>query len=38
MTLTNITTVYDNTTDINNCNIDIITPLITIIPCGLSFL
>ena len=31
-------TEYDNTTDINNCNIDIIIPLITIIPCGLSFL
>ena len=31
-------TEYDNTTDTNNCNIDIIIPLITIIPCGLSFL
>ena len=30
---------YDNTTDTNNCNIDIIRPaLLFTIPCGLSFL
>ena len=45
MNITNITddydniTEYDNTTDTNNCNIDIIIPaLIFTIPCGLSFL
>ena len=45
MNITNITddydniAEYDNTTDINNCNIDIIIPaLIFTIPCGLSFL
>ena len=32
-------TEYDNTTDTNNCNIDIIIPaLLFTIPCGLSFL
>ena len=31
-------TEYDNTTDTNNCNFDIIIPaLIFTIPCGLSF-
>ena len=45
MNITNITddydniTEYDNTTDTNDCNIDIIIPaLIFTIPCGLSFL
>ena len=45
MNITNITndydniTEYDSTTDINNCNIDIIIPaLLFTIPCGLSFL
>ena len=45
MIITNITDDYDNitenddTTDINNCNIDIIIPLLLFtIPCGLSFL
>ena len=45
MNITNITddydniTEYDNTTDANNCNIDIIIPtLLFTIPCGLSFL
>ena len=45
MNITNITddhdniTEYDNTTDTNNCNIDIIIPaLLFTIPCGLSFL
>ena len=45
MNITNITddydniTEYDSTTDINNCNIDIIIPAILFtIPCGLSFL
>ena len=45
MFITNITddydniTEYDNTTDSNNCNIDIIIPaLLFTIPCGLSFL
>ena len=45
MNITNITddyyniTEYDNTTDINDCNIDIIIPaLLLTIPCGLSFL
>ena len=45
MYITNITddydniTEYDNTTDINNCNNDIIIPaLLFTIPCGLSFL
>ena len=39
MYITNITDDYDNTTDINNCNIDIIIPtLLFTIPCGLSFL
>ena len=45
MNITNITddydniTEYDNTTDKNNCNIDIIIPaLLFTIPCGLSFL
>ena len=45
MYLTNITddydnnTEYDNTTDTNNCNIDIIIPaLLFTIPCSLSFL
>ena len=45
MNITNITddydniTEYDNTTDINDCNIDIIIPtLLFTIPCGLSFL
>ena len=32
-------TEYDKTTDTNNCNIDIIIPvLLFTIPCGLSFL
>ena len=36
--LDNITE-YDNTTDTNDCNIDIIIPaLLFTIPCGLSFL
>ena len=45
MNITNITDdydnikEYDNTTDINDCNIDIIIPvLLFTIPCGLSFL
>ena len=45
MYVTNITndydniTEYDNTTDTNNCNIDIIIPaLLFTNPCGLSFL
>ena len=45
MIITNITddhdniTEYDNTTDTNNCNFDIIIPaLLFTIPCGLSFL
>ena len=45
MNITNITNdydniaEYDNTTDTNNCNIDIIIPaLLFTIPCGLSFL
>ena len=45
MNITNITgdygniTEFDNTSDINDCNIDIIIPaLLFIIPCGLSFL
>ena len=45
MNITNITddydniTEYDNTTDTNNCNIDIIIPaLLFTIPCGISFL
>ena len=45
MYITNITddynniTEYDNTTDTNNCNIDIIIPaLIFTKPCSLSFL
>ena len=45
MNITNITddydniTEYDNTTDTNNCNIDIIIPaLLFTIPCGLSFI
>ena len=41
MYVTNITNdyEYDNTTDTNNCNIDIIIPaLLFTIPCGLSFL
>ena len=45
MNITNITddydniTEYDNSTDTNNCNIDIIIPaLLFTIPCGLSFL
>ena len=45
MNITNITddydniTEYDNTTDTNNCNIDIIIPtLLFTIPCGPSFL
>ena len=44
MNIINITdsdkiTDLDNTTDTNNCNIDIIIPaLIFTIPCGLSFL
>ena len=44
MNITNITddydniTEYDNTTDTNDCNIDIIKPaLLFTIPCGLSF-
>ena len=38
MNIINITE-YDNTTDTNNCNIDIIIPaLFFTIPCGLSFL
>ena len=44
MNITNITddydniTEYDNTTDTNNCNIDIIIPaLLFTIPCCLSF-
>ena len=38
MNITNITE-YDNTTDKNNCNIDIIIPaLLFTITCGLSFL
>ena len=36
--LDNITE-YDNTTDTNDCNIDIIIPaLLFTIPCGLSFI
>ena len=36
--LDNITE-YDNTTDTNDCNIDIIIPaLLFTIPCGMSFL
>ena len=32
-------TEYDNTTDTNDCNIDIIIPaLLFTIPCGISFL
>ena len=45
MNITNITndydniTEYDNTTDTNNCNIDIIIPALLLTkPCGLSFL
>ena len=45
MYITNITddydniTQYDNTTDTNNCNIDIIIPALFFTkPCGLSFL
>ena len=39
MYITNITDDYDNTTDLNNCNIDIIIPtLLFTIPCGLSYL
>ena len=45
MNITNITddydniTEYDNTTDTNNCDIDIIIPAVLFtIPCGLSFL
>ena len=45
MNITNITddydniTEYDNTTDTNDCNIDIIIPaLLFSIPCGLSFI
>ena len=45
MNITNITddydniTEYDNTTDTNNCNIDIIIPaLLFTIPCGISIL
>ena len=39
MNITNNTDDYDNTTDTNNCNIDIIIPaLLFTIPCGLSFL
>ena len=45
MNITNITDdydniiEYDNTTDINSCNIDIIIPVLLFsIPCGLSFL
>ena len=43
MNIINVTdldiTEYDNTTDTNNCNIDIIIPvLLFTIPCGLSFL
>ena len=39
MIITNITDDYDNTTDTNDCNIDIIIPtLLFTIPCGLSFI
>ena len=44
MYITNVTdldniTEYDNTTNNNDCNIDIIIPaLLFIIPCGLSFI
>ena len=39
MNITNITDDYDNITDTNDCNIDIIIPaLLFTIPCGLSFL
>ena len=45
MNITSITndydniTEYDNTTDTNDCNIDIIIPaLLFTIPCGISFL
>ena len=45
MNITNITddyaniTEFDNTTDTNDCNIDIIIPaLLFTIPCGLSFI
>ena len=45
MNIANITddydniTEYDNTTNINDCNIDIIIPaFLFIIPCGLSFI
>ena len=39
MNITNITDDYDNITEYDNCNIDIIIPaLLFTIPCGLSFL
>ena len=39
MYITNITDDYDNTTDLNDCNIDIIiATLLFTIRCGLSFL
>ena len=39
MNITNITDDYDNTTDTNICNIDLIIPvLIFTIQCGLSFI
>ena len=39
MNITNITDDYDNITDTNDCNIDIIIPaLLFTIPCSLSFL
>ena len=39
MNITNITDHYDNITDTNDCNIDIIIPVFLFtIPCGLSFL
>ena len=39
MNITNISDDYDNITEYDNCNIDIIIPaLLFTIPCGLSFL
>ena len=39
MNITNITDDYDNITEYDNCNIDIIIPaLLFTLPCGLSFL
>ena len=39
MNITNITDDYDNITEYDNCNTDIIIPaLLFTIPCGLSFI